>query len=365
MLSEVLIMANELTSEHAKALSDLGASKGGKARAESLSPEARSSIARRAAEARWATVDKFALPKETHPGIIKIGQTVLQCGVLDNEIRVFSTRGITRAMGGKKTGTVGTSNNGAPQLPSFLASDAVKSFVSQQLMARLLTPLQYRPKHGGRTAFGYEATILPEICEAILDANDNGALKPNQKHLAEKANTLIRAFAKVGIIALVDEATGYQYDRAKDDLTRLLEMYVQEPFRPYVSKFKHEFFREIYRIYGWEYKSGNTQSPRYVGKFINKYIYEPLLPNILPRLQTVNPTNNKGQRARKHFQHLSDGLGDPHVDKQIAVVTSLLRLSDNPQEFDSLYQRACGKGYQPSFNFADPQPLIIDVDAEM
>jgi hypothetical protein len=357
-------MTREMNSEHAKALSDLGASKGGHARAASLTPEARSEIARRAAESRWASSDKPAPPKETHPGLIKIGNAELQCGVLDNGIRVFSTRGVTRAMGGKKTGTAGTAQNGAPQPPSFLASDAIKSSISPQLMARLLTPLQYRPKHGGRTAYGYEATILPEICELILEANDKNPLKPNQKHLVEKASVLIRAFARVGVIALVDEATGYQDDRAKDELTRLLDMYVQEGFRPYVGKFRNDFFKEVYRIYGWEYKPGNTQSPRYIGKFINKYIYEPLVPNILPRLQSVNPANKKGQRPRKHFQHLSKDLGDPHVDKQITVVTTLLRLADSPQDFDRIYQRACGKEYQPSFNFGAPEPLVIDVEAE-
>jgi len=288
----------------------------------------------------------------------------LQCGVLDNGIRVFSTRGVTRAMGGKKTGTAGTAQKGAPQPPSFLASDAIKPFISPQLMTRLLTPLQYRPKHGGRTAFGYEATILPEICELILEANDKNPLKPNQRHLVERASVLIRAFARVGVTALIDGATGYQDDRARDELTKLLELYVQEAFRPYVGKFRNDFFKEVYRIYGWEYKPGNTQSPRYIGKFINKYIYEPLLPNILPRLQAVNPANKKGLRARKHFQHLSKELGDPHIDKQIAVVTSLLRLANTPQEFEEIYQRACGKEYQQRFTFSEPEPLVIDVEAE-
>src|ERR1043166_8224340 len=108
-------MTKEMSSEHAKALSELGASKGGHARAASLTPEARREIARRAAESRWASPEKSAIPKETHPGLIKVGNAELQCGVLDNGIRVFSTRGVTRTMGGKKTGTAGASQNGAPQ----------------------------------------------------------------------------------------------------------------------------------------------------------------------------------------------------------------------------------------------------------
>lgn len=340
---------------------NLDASKGGTARAEALSPVQRTEIARRAAEARWSAVDKHTLPKETHPGTIQIGNAVLQCSVLDNNIRVFSTRGVTRAMGGRRTGTAGGAGSGAPQLPPFLASDSIKSCISPQLMARLLTPLQYRPKHGGRTAFGYEATLIPEICELILEANEQTPFKANQRHLVTTANTLIRGFARVGIIALVDEATGFQDDRAKDELTRLLAAYVQEVFRPYVSKFPNEFFKELYRVYGWEYKTGNTQSPRYVGKFINKYVYQALPPNVLPKLQELNPINAKGQRPRKHFQHLTGVVGEPHVDKQLAVVTTLLKLSNTPAEFDAIYQRALGKDYQTRFNFPDPQPLVIDV----
>lgn len=355
MLAENLLILEDYMADN------LDASKGGKARAKALTSDERKAIARNAALARWDSDAVLAIPRETHPGTIQIGQAVLQCGVLDNNIRVFSTRGVTRAMGGKQTGTRGA-KDGAPQLPPFLASDSIKPFISPQLMARLLTPLQYRPKHGGRTAFGYEATLLPEICELILEANDKSPFRPNQRHLVDTANTLIRGFARVGIIALIDEATGFQDDRAKDELTRLLAAYVQEVFRPYVSKFPNEFFKELYRVYGWEYKPGNTQSPRYVGKFINKYIYQALPPNVLPRIQELNPINAKGQRPRKNFQHLTGIVGEPHLDKQLAVVTTLLKLSDNPTGFDEIYQRALGKDYQTRFNFPEPPTLVIDVE---
>jgi hypothetical protein len=339
---------------------NLDASKGGKARADALSAVQRSEIARNAAKARWENSALAVSPKEMYSGTIQIGESVLQCGVLDNNIRVFSTRGVTRAMGGRQTGTRGA-KDGAPQLPPFLASDSIKPNISPQLMARLLTPLQYRPKHGGRTAFGYEATLLPEICELILDSNDKNPFRPNQRHLVETANMLVRGFARVGIIALVDEATGFQDERTKDELARLLAVYVQEVFRPYVSKFPNEFFKELYRVYGWSYQPGNTQSPRYVGKFINKYIYKALPPNVLPKLQELNPINDKGQRPRKHFQHLTGIVGEPHVDKQLAVVTTLLKLSNKPSEFDEIYQRALGKDYQQRFSFIDPPTLVVEV----
>ena len=316
---------------------------GGRARADKLPPEDRSDIAKRAAEARWATAPSL-IPKETHTGVLKIGHTEIPCSVLDNNgraLRVFSTRGFTRAMGGSRTGTMGP---GAPQIPPFLASDNIKSFISERLMARLISPIIYKPKHGGRTAFGFEATLLPDVCEVIIAAERTKKLKPNQKHLAEMAHLLLVAFAKVGITALVDEATGYQYDRAREELTRILEAYISPELMPWTRKFPDEFFKQVYRLHNWEYKPENAKKgPRYVGKLIKKYVYEELPPGVLDELHRINPPNEKGQRRHKHFQYLTADTGNPHLDKQITVVTTLMRIAGNKAEFQRLFGRAFPK----------------------
>ena len=102
------------------------ASKGGRARAQSLSSEDRKDIARYAAEARWSGREVVSLlPKETHEGVIKIVGREIPCSVLDNGLRVFSTRGINRAMESKRTGAPEGTRSGAPQLPAFLAAVAL------------------------------------------------------------------------------------------------------------------------------------------------------------------------------------------------------------------------------------------------
>jgi len=63
---------------------------------------------------------------------------------------------------------------------------------------------------GKRIVNGYDATILPLVCDAWLSARDAGVLKPSQLDKAQNAEILMRSLAKVGIIALVDEVTGYQ-----------------------------------------------------------------------------------------------------------------------------------------------------------
>jgi hypothetical protein len=249
---------------------------------------------------------------------------------------------VNRAFGSAKTGTAGRSAGGAPQLPAFLTSQSISPFISEELSARLKSPIVYRPKRGGRTAIGYEVTILPRICEAILDARKAGKLRTNQEAMADAAEKLVRAFAKVGIIALVDEATGYQKDRGSDELRRLLEAYVLEEFRPWVKTFPEEFFRQIYRLYGWEYRPGVTQGPRYVGKIIDKYVYQQLPPGIRDALRERNPSVN-GQRKHKHFQLLTTDTGNSHLDKQIVAVVTTMKLSDNKAGFERNFKRLYGK----------------------
>jgi len=53
-------------------------------------------------------------------------------------------------------------------------------------------------------------------------------LSPRQKIIADQCEILVRSFAKVGIIALVDEATGYQYEREKAELQVILKTYISE-----------------------------------------------------------------------------------------------------------------------------------------
>ena len=342
--------------------------KGGKARAESLSAGDRTEIARIAAEARWGSRPDLAfLPKETHAGALKIGDREIPCAVLDNSIRVFSTRGIHRALGSTTKGGRGRNSlateaeaSGAPLLPTFLASPGFKEFIPNDLMVPLVSPIQYRPKHGGRTAFGYDATLLPRICEVILDADKAGAVKAGQKHLAEMAGVLIRAFARIGVIALVDEATGYQQDRARDELNRILEAYISAELLPWTRRFPDEFFKQAFKIYGWEYKAGSARSPRYLGKLINKTVFEPMPPGILDELRRLNPPTESGYRRHKHHQFLTPDTGLPHLDKQIVAVTTLMKVSDNKERFWEYFEKAFPKkGQQLRMDYGEGEPLEI------
>jgi hypothetical protein len=336
-----------------KGLKKASASKGGKARAENLSVEERQEIARQAALTRWSQ-DLPALPQATHVGTIEIGDSQISCAVLENGKRLLTQETFLLAVGraGKARGDKGSvklTKNPSQSLPPFL-SENLRSFFEDDLQQA--TPVIFRQPRGTK-AYGYDAELLPKVCEVYLKARDAGALRPNQEHIARACDILIRGLARVGIIALVDEATGYQETRTRDELNRILERYISAELLPWTKKFPDTFFKEIYRIHGWEYKPGSHKRPGYVGTLINELIYKQLPPGVLPELQRKNPVTEKGYRKYKHFQFLSEETGNPHLDKQIVSVMTLMRVADNKEMFYRLFQRAFPKGPEQLLLFED------------
>lgn len=307
--------------------------------------EERSAAASRAASQRWL--------KETHSGVLRLGDGI-PCSVLSNGQRVFSMNGLTRALG--HGGKGGLAPKGETQkLPPMLAAANMRPFIDDELRRALVSPIKYRSIHGGRTALGYEASVLHRICDAILVARAAGVLRETQQQLAAQAELLLRGFARVGLIALIDEATGYQAERQRDELFKILKAYISKELLPWARKFPDEFFQQIYRLYGWNYEPGNTQRPQYVGKFINKYVYSRLPQGVLDELRRRNPPVNGKGRRHKHFQFLTQHTGHPHLDKQIVAVTTAMRLSENPVHFDAQARKLWPKkGDQIELNLPPP-----------
>lgn len=118
-------------------------------------------------------------------------------------------------------------------------------------------------KSGRRTVIGYSAEILPAVCEVWLRAREAGALQKQQLGRAQNAEILLRGLAHVGIVALIDEATGYQYDRDRDELHRLLAVYLTEERLAWAKRFPDEFYKQIYRLKEWPWPPNSAQRTPY------------------------------------------------------------------------------------------------------
>ncbi len=150
-------------------------------------------------------------------------------------------------------------------MPKFFQSKALKPYVINKLEVAKFEPIIcYR---GNQVVHGYEATLLADICDAILEARKAGVkLTDRQQIVAEQAEIIIRSLAKVGIIALVDEATGYQEVREKDALKNFLEKFLLEEKTKWVSTFPDEFFEILFKMKGLNWvKANKGKKPQWVG----------------------------------------------------------------------------------------------------
>ncbi len=286
--------------------------------------------------------------KATHQDKITIGDLEIPCAVLDDDARtrVLSERGTTAALGGKRGGAHWRRQRiegGATALPAVISANNLAPFVSDELRLKLGTPIQYTALHGGRPAHGIEATALPEICEVLLKARDAGpnVLTAQQRRIADNADILIRGLAHVGVIALVDEATGYQEERNRNELQKILEAYISKELLPWAKRFPDEYYEQLFRLRGWQYSPVSVKRPSYVGILTNQLIYDRMPPGVKEKLQRTNPVDPATKRRRhRHHQFLTEDIGEPHLERQMAAVIALMRAAPTWAAFERMFARA-------------------------
>ena len=150
--------------------------------------------------------------------------------------------------------------------------------------------------------------------------------------LARRAAVLQHGWATVGIIALIDEATGYQDFRQRDALARILEKFVAKELRPWIPTFPVEFYRQIYRLNDWEY-DGKSGRPGVIGHWTNNIVYKRLAPGVLEELKRLTPRTPSGYYKNKLFQRLADDVGHPKLRQHLEGVVMLMKYSPDWRVF--------------------------------
>ncbi len=288
--------------------------------------------------------------RATHHGVLKIGDTELNCSVLENGSRVISRNAIFRAFKRTKRGRAKNESR-EPNMPAFIDAKNLKPFVSPELM-QVLKPLSYIASNG-REATGYKAEILPLLCDTYLQARDSKVLLAQQQLLAKTAEILVRSLSKVGIVALVDEATGYQDIRKRDELQQILKAYIREELLPWTKRFPDEFYQQMFRLKNWPYDPASVKRPAIIGKLTNELIYNQLPPGVLQELKTKTPKSKKGNYTARFHQSLTEDVGHPTLKGQLQQVIVLMRVSPNWSAFKKIFTKAFGG--QQELDFGDDE----------
>jgi hypothetical protein len=333
-------MTEKLSSSAAKELSKLGAAKGGRARANVLTASERSDIARKAIATRWAKYKDAAFPPQPHEtkalpspadslpfsmfrGNLKMGDMELECHVLNDERRVFTQREVVRALShGRESGNLARYLDRNPLYTNQFSAGPAFDF-----------KVPGSPTIGN----GYEATLLIEICELYLEARRLKMLKPSQQKLAVQSEIIMRSCAKVGIIALIDEATGFQEVRKKRALQIKLQAFIAEEMQEWAQMFPAEFWFELARLEGIHYSPRSR--PLRWGKYVMAFVYDAIDPDMGNALRVINPDPHFGQNDH---QLLTD-WGRQQVHDQIQKVVTIMKLCENMKDFREKFDRVFRK----------------------
>lgn len=311
-----------------------GKAKGGFARAAILSSEERRQIAKNAAIARWSSANEGEMPEALREGVLVLGDVSIDCYVLKDKRRMFHRRGLAKALGMK--------SGGGNVFMRTMNRKGLGSVIPQELREKLENPIIFKPL-AGDPAHGVEATTLIEVCDAIWEARKQGKLTARQYFLGIQAEIILRSSAKIGIIALVDEATGYIRDKQKEEYRELFKEFIRNEVREWEREFPEQFYDVIYKLYNLRKRHLNKR-PQFFAGFTRKYIYAPLANSngaILEMLDEKNPiVYASGGRKYRMFQFLTDVVGLPALRAHLWQVVGIGNACTTKESFDRAFLRA-------------------------
>ncbi len=344
---------------HARALAKMGASKGGRARASVLTPEQRSEIARKAVRTRWAKEKGVPLEEEEgqvfnplrrdqgesgldvlsvepsekmslFQGGVLFGDITVPCHVLNDGSRVIAQREVIKALTKqeKPSGTI-SRVIGVSSLASYIDVAGVSGKV-----------IQFRLSGAGHRmlSFGYEATLLIEICEGFLRARDGGALSEAQLRIAHQAEVILRSCAKIGIIALIDEATGYQAVREKQALQLKLQAFIAEEMQEWARLFPEDFWVQLARLESVHYSPRNR--PIRWGRYVMAFVYDAVDKDVGNELRKKNPSPHFKQNLHQWLKEYGREKVRDHLHEVLGVMKTCHDMDDFRRKFGYVFKKS-------------------------
>lgn len=264
-------------------------------------------------------------------GTLNIGGKKIPCAVLNDGRRVVVQREVVYLLTGNKKGDLGRYFKPANLAP----------YVPEKFRDKTLDQTIIKFGFDGRASHGFEGEDLIDICYMYIEAKKDGKLLKSQYHLADQSEIIIKSFAKLGVIGLIDEVTGYQKVRKDDALQKILDAFISKELAAWVKRFPDEFYNEMFRLKGWNWNT--LKRPAVVGTYTNDIIYERLAPNLVEELKKKTPKNESGNRNNKFHQWLTTDVGHPALSQHLYAVIGLMRTCQTWEQFKRLINRAFPK----------------------
>jgi hypothetical protein len=186
---------------------------------------------------------------------------------------------------------------------------------------------------------GYDATILIDICKAILEAKTSGKLSGGRyDKMIAQAQIIINASAKNGIRQLVYALTGH--NPTAEEVIAAFKLYVQEEARENEKEFPDQLCAEWYRLY--KLPKPQKNKPWKFKHLTIEHVYEPLAKSngeVYQLTQAFRTASN--ERWKRLHQFLSE-VGVKALRTQLGQTLGIAQVSDTAEQYEANMQRVFG-----------------------
>lgn len=279
-----------------------------------------------------------------YEGVLPLNGIEINCYVLEDGTRILSGRELQRLLHMVDDEDDDNTKTSGTRLTRYLSQKSLNPFIYNHKEAGHFEPIECFK--GNSKVNGYEATVLIDICDGFLQARKEISLSARQKIIADQCEILVRIFAKIGLIALIDEATGYQYEREEKELQVILKALVSDEILQYQKQFQLSFYKEIFRLWNIPFTPQNIKrKPQFIGHLTNKYIYSNLPKGtfVLDKLKEKTPKTESGNYKYRLHQHLTKEEGREALKKVLYTVEALASVAKNKKDFDRLINEKYGQ----------------------
>jgi hypothetical protein len=288
-------------------------------------------------------VPTIPIPHTDFYGVIDINGVKIPCAVLypesENPIRVFIQREVVGLLTGNKKGG----------FDRYLKPKNLQKYVPEKFKDKSFseTTITFTIGANSRKAQGFVGVDIIDICKMYMQADKKDELLPNQKHLAVQSEVIVFAFAKTGVDALIDEATGFEKVRPRYALNNQLRKYIAEELRPYIPIFPDKFYKLIFKLNGWAFDDDSIKKrPGIVGKWTNEIIYSRFPKGVFGKIKEINQRLPSGQLKHKNHEFLSETEGLKALEEFLSNAMFLMESCANWAKFKRAFARATGQEYQ-------------------
>jgi hypothetical protein len=262
----------------------------------------------------------------------------IECYVLDDESKtaVISQRGMGAALG--------LGQSGGNRLPRFLASRTVSKTLGDDILEKASNPIVFQGfTSGGLSAppseiYGYDVTLLIDICKAVVAAEATGDLLPSQAKVAKQAHVILGASAKAGIKGLVYALAGY--DVTKEEIIAAYKQFIRDEAREYEPEFPEQLYEEWYRLY--KIPKPQRNRPWKFAHLTNEQVYTPLAKSNGRILELVRIQKLKGNNRRKRLHQFLSEIGVKALRSHLGQLLGIAQVSDVQSQYERYFVRIFG-----------------------